>query len=415
MYDFAFDKRGLGREFIRSDFARNSALIDDDARASIIDTAVQHASSGFPNIVFDVSYVRGKPVYQTTILPHDLVLRKLSRNIRILTRVCQADRNNIIKSLAALLTEGHAYRIYKYDIRHFYESFSTEHIENRFASDPGFPASSLSVFRSLRQHLTARNISGLPRGLAISATLSEYAMRAFDSYVRRNPDVYFYARYVDDIIIITTGAEPKRDFMRALHKQLPPGLQFNNTKTHVADLFAPRVRSANAVTKEASVDFLGYRFNIMNQEKPNNITFRKVKIDIAPQKVTRFKTRIILSILQFIRDRNFIDLIDRLRLLTGNYNLYDFNKSIRRNVGIYWNYRQIDLSESQALPELDAFLRRLLLARTGRIAMQLTSVLTASMRRQLLALSFSRSFNSQAFYHFSAQRMAHLVRCWSYE
>ena len=415
MYDFAFDKRSLGREFIRSDFSGNPNLIDEAVRDSIVDTAVLHASSGFPNIVFDVSRVRGKDIYQTTILPHDLILRKLSRNIKIITKVRQSDRNNIIKSLVALLEEGHPYRIYKLDIKQFYESFDTDHIEQRFASDPGFPTSSLFVFHSLRQHLIARNISGLPRGLAISATLSEYAMRPFDAFVRRDAAVYFYARYVDDIVIITTGAENKRKFMRALQKNLPQGLNFNYKKSHVADLFAPRVRGANLPINEASVDFLGYRFNVMQQTKPGQVVLRTVTVDIAPRKIIRFKTRIVLSILRFIDDGIFIDLLDRLRLLTGNYNLYDFNMNIRRNVGIYWNYRQINISASTALPELDAFLKKLLLARSGRIAERLAPALTAPMRRQLLTLGFSRSFSSRAFYHFGAQRMAHLVQCWSYE
>ncbi|MGN6534873.1 MAG: antiviral reverse transcriptase Drt3a [Mesorhizobium sp.] len=415
MYDFAFGKRSLRREFLRSDFAGNAGLLDDAVQEDIINTAVSRASNGFPAITFAVSDLRGKPVYQTAALPDDLVLRKLSKNIRAITKVRQADRNEIVKSLTYLLQEGHAYRVYKLDIKQFYESLRLPEIEQRFSTDPGFPASSLFVLRSFGLCLNRANIPGLPRGLSISATLAEYAMRAFDLAVRRQDTVYFYARFVDDIIIVTTGKEDKHQFRRLLHSLLPEGLNFNHGKSYVCELFAPKVTGAGAPAVELTVDFLGYRFHISKPYQPNSSIIRDVRIDIAPRKVTRFKSRLCLSLLRFGNDGRFDDLFERFKLLTGNYNLYDYDKSLRRNVGIYWNYRHINSEQSTALPELDSFLRAIVLNRAGRIAGAATPRLSTQMRNQLLSLSFARSFKRRTHHHFNAGRLASLVECWKYE
>ena len=44
--------------------------------------------------------------------------------------------------------------------------------------------------------------SGVPRGFGVSAYLSELYMREIDNEIKALPDVIYYARYVDDIVII---------------------------------------------------------------------------------------------------------------------------------------------------------------------------------------------------------------------
>lgn len=416
MYDFAFDWRSLEREFVRSDFSGHAALIDENVRRTILNTAVAQGQTGFLNLALDETRVRGKALYQTMLLPQELLLRKLARNVRLLTKVRQTDRDTLIRSLTAILSEGHDYRVYKLDVRHFYESLERTDILAQFERDAGFPPTSFHLLRSFFDCLSQRQIEGLPRGLAISATLSEYAMRRFDALVRARTEVYFYARYVDDIIIVTRGDETQRSFMRFVRRSLPAGLTLNNAKCKVSDLNAQKV-AAGAAVVESTVDFLGYRFGIFVPERlttPRRATGRRISIDVAPNKVTRFKTRIVLSLRQFVTDNSFEDLHDRLRLLTGNYNLYDFNKKLRRNVGIAWNYRHVNLTPSPSLSELDRFLLKLLLSNTGSLGSQLHQTLQPAQQRQLLALSFQRSFASKEFYHFNAERLTQLVSTWTY-
>jgi hypothetical protein len=346
MYDFAFDARGLERELMRSDFSENAWLTDEVARLAAVSSAVTLASDGLHGLDLMASRVKGNTLYQVMDLSQNLVLRKLARNVRFLTRVRQSDRDTVIKSLSAVLSEGHNYRAYKLDISRFYESIDRDVIESSFENDTGFPAASLFVFRAFNQQLTTQKVHGLPRGLAISATLSEYVMRRFDKVMRASKEVYFFARYVDDIVIITTGQEDRRAFLRKVRATLPAGLLLNTAKCRVADFFRPKASNLAAAKPEDVLDFLGYRFVVYGQAKSAGTVTRRVDIDIAPKKITRFKTRITLSLLQYKKDGNFLDLLNRLKLLSGNYNLYDYDKSLRRNVGISWNYRHIHAQHS---------------------------------------------------------------------
>jgi hypothetical protein len=411
MYDFSFDQRSLEREFLRSDFLRRSDLMDQTVRDPIVSSAVREASIGFPYLRFDSTKLRGKPVYQLNLLSHDLILRKLSRNIRVLTRVKQADRETIVKSLISQLSEGVPFRVYKLDIRQYYESFDFDALQRRFSNDPGFPPSSYVVLDSLNRRLREHQIVGLPRGLALSATLSEYAMRPFDRAIRAERCVTFYARFVDDIIIVTTGSEDERKFLRSARRKLPTGLEFSQSKSSVTS-FSRAATRKNACTVEDTVDFLGYRFSVSNPIEKDGPDYRNVTVDISPSKVRRLKSRIVLASMEFIRDNSYADLLDRLKLITGNYNMYDFDKSLSRNMGIYYNYRHAGSSGSAALAELDDFLRRFLLSQTGRIAATFYQRLSMPQRRELMKLCFTHSFNERTFYNFNASRLATLVGCW---
>jgi len=412
LYDFAFDKRNLSREFIRADLTANPQMVDEAHRRNLVESAQAQAIAGLQNFSLSKTVLRGKSVYQLNRLEHDLVLRKFSRNIRRLTKVKQSDRNTIIKCLKRLLSEGHCFRVYKLDLRSFYESIDRRDIERRLRQDNGLSPPTLHVFQSLSMQLDAANITGLPRGLAVSAVLSEYVMRRFDQNVKSMENVYYYARYVDDIVVITTGSENRKSFLKRVRKNLPSGIQLNNEKTKVIQFDLPKTKPARDGV-EGNVDFLGYRFAVHRMlDKP---VIRKVHADISPNKTTRLKTRISLSALQFIKDGNFVDFFDRLRVLTGNYNVYDLERKIRRNVGIYYNYRFVDEGFSVALMELDDFLKKLLLASSGKIGGQLNAMLSPKQKRQLLTLSFRRSFGSKCFYHFPINRLTHLVGCWAYE
>jgi hypothetical protein len=415
MYDFAFDRRTLERELRPSDFLRVPNLIDPQVRDSLVDEAITQAASGFVSFDLVRSNLRGRDIFQCRHLHHELMLRKMSRNLSKLTQSRQSDRTNIIKSLRILLSEGHVTRVYKIDVKHFYPSVSRSFIISLFEGDKGFPPALLKVFKAFDGELKRLGIPGLPQGLGISATLAEYLMRSFDRAVRTQDQVYYYARFVDDIVVLSTGTEDPRQLKRVLQKKLPTGLEFNHAKTHYDDFDQPFAKRGNADI-EGSVDFLGYEFRIYQNERNSDGKLeRKVEVDISPKKVKRIKQRICLSALAFLEDRDFSLLRDRLLLLSGNYNMYDKNKNIRRKVGIYWSYREASPNESKALPDLDAFLRKMVLSRNGRICSRLSGRLTDKQKRLLLGISFSRSFNERSFRHFNMNRLERLVGCWKYE
>lgn len=413
-YGAAFDRKSLGRELLASDHKIDSNLSQDTYRDALLTAAEQQGKSGFGVLRILSNSFRGSTIYKCPELSQELIIRRLRRNIRRFIRRRGSDRETIVKSLRAVFSDGHGYRIYKLDIKSFYESIDRGHIASKLAGEMSFPPASKKVFHFFSDELARQNVAGLPRGMSVSATLSEYLMQDVDSAIKDEPEVYFYARYVDDILIVTTGAENRKRFYRKIQRHLPNGLELNRGKCRVIDLFRSPVKQPLS-TPEETLDFLGYSFTIFGQGRVDNSIERRVVLDIAPKKVKRLKTRICLAFLQFTKDGLYSDLRDRISLLTFNYNLYDTDKNIRRNVGLYWNYRFVDLADSTALPELDVFLRRLLLSKSGNLAIGINAKLSTAQKAELLSISFTAAFRNKTFKHFGAGRLAYLARCWAYE
>lgn len=416
MYDPTLHIGSLRHELLESDFAANQNLTDSVYLDQILNRAAETARQGFLSLDINTSVIRGKNVYQLKNLSDELVLRRINRNLRRLTGTEQSNRDSIIRSIRAILTEGIDYRAYKIDVKNFYETISVDSILEKLKSDIGFPKESYRVLNTFFQQTVSAHINGLPRGIALSATLSEYVMRPFDLAVRKNPQVYFCSRFVDDVFVLTTGSENPVLFLRSLQSQLSDGLHLNYVKTrHVNFVNPPRSPATQNIA--GKIEFLGYRFNIHERQraKIDNRIYRVVETDIAPKKVQKIKTRIVLALRAFVKDNNYKNLHDRLKLLSGNYNIFDRNKHIRRNSGLYCNYRFVDFDQSQALKDLDGFLRAALLSRKRALSREVNSRLSKIQKRQLLGIGFRRSFENKTFYHFRTERLAELVRCWTYE
>jgi len=412
MYDFSFSANSLSREILASDFIAMPNLAQSDIRSQILAAAENKADAGFNGLALETYNLRGRALYQHMTLPQDLVLRKLARNLRILTKVKQSNRDEIVKGLISLLREGEDYIIFKFDIKDFYPSISRDFIDQTLTTDSRFPAASYSVWRSFSAEMQAKGIRGLPPGLSISATLSEYILRDFDKKILNLPGVYFYARYVDDMVILTTKAVDRPAFTSCVSSSLPSGLQLNPQKSR--SLPIQRTTRANPAPVDGEFDFLGYKFTISQKHRNENRYVRNVTVDIASKKVSKIKTKVALSLSSYTRDLDFASLEDRFKVITGNYHVYDYDKNMRRNVGIFYNYRLVDSSNAQGLHELDAFTSKMLLSRSGRICSRLSSSLSKDQRKRLLKYSFRSSFQFKTHYHFNANELTQLVRCWKY-
>ena len=87
---------------------------------------------------------------------------------------------------------------------------------------------------------------GIPRGIGISAYLSELYMRDIDIKIKSLEDVIYYARYVDDIIVIICPKteSTKKDYLSELKKiicienklTLKDGSDGEPSKTFIKDL-----------------------------------------------------------------------------------------------------------------------------------------------------------------------------------
>lgn len=411
MYDPTIHVRSISRQIRKSDFKRYpSALPGGDASGAVAD-AVALASSGFGTPSITTSLLRGKSVHQHSALAEALLMRHVTANIGAVTRVRQSDRQTIIECIKNIVAEGLGFTVLKLDIKAFYESVNVWPTIDRLHADAGFSRQSVDSLKSFFVGLDAMGFSGLPRGLPISATMAEYVLRGFDNDIVDHPSVKYYSRFVDDIIIVTRSAEPTELLWDFVESCLPKGLSFNLAKSRPL-VFSPFSKTSPAGT-EHLFSFLGYSFDVsFVKRRSDNRLERAVKLDIAPSKVARLKTRIAKSLCEFNKSSDFDLLRDRIRLLTSNFRYHDEKSDRERISGLYFNYPIVDFSESTAFSDLDRFVRNILMSKSPKN--RLRPHLTKDQSNEILGLSFSDGFAEKRFFSFKPLRLAEITGCWKY-
>lgn len=427
MYDQSFTKKTLKAEIKNSDYYRIPDL--DDEKDIVADEAYNKSQSivSGANFTLDLSFTntnsKNKVIYNVKNFSDKILLRKIARNIKVITRTKQADRNSVIKNLISLLREGVGYRVYRKDIKNFYGSINTSELICSLEKNWNISKSTNTLIKKLFI-FTNQKEAGLPRGLQTSVILAEYVMKDFDDKIKNHPDVFFYARYVDDILIITRGNEDSETFQNYLDNQLFNGLVFNRSKDKEQTVKIDKLKKetehevSSAQPKSLSISFLGYSMSIhktaFNAKETKKA--RRVDVDLSPNKVKKFKTKIIKSFLAFLVDGDFDLLHDRIKLMTGNFYIFDRDKNTRQMAGIYFSYKYITVSPSDMnsnIKSLDTFLLNVVLSGKGRISSKLT--LTPDMRRKILEQTFSNGFNNRVIHHYNIRRISEITRCWQHD
>ena len=418
MYDQAFNMRNLSYCFKPIDFQKWRMLTNADERARIITLASTRAQMGYLGYQFSSSVIRGKKVYWVNELADILVLRKIKVNISASNKVKVLPRSVIVDTVKMFVTECSQFRLYRLDVKSFYESFEQGFIFNKIDE---FVRVDQKTKQLLKEFLYEYYISGgrgIPRGLSISSFLSDYFMKEFDESIKALPHVFYYARYVDDIIIITDGYEDEEGFIGDIKRSLPAGLELNNKKFYISDkaLKSNQVNSKSPKKNLMKFEYLGYSFSISENVSECNIRglVRDVHIDLSPAKVNKIKTRIIHSIMSFNENRDFDLLCERLKFLSTNFSILDSNRILKRLSGIYHNYPMLNAIDSIGLAEIDKFLKKAVLSSNGKVFYNFHLNLNQVQKYRVLKFSFVRGHDKCHYFHYSAKKMKRIQECWKY-
>jgi hypothetical protein len=204
------------------------------------------------------------------------------------------------------------------------------------------------------------------------------------------PNVTYFARYVDDIIIIFTPDNRKETTPMSTYKSEVKciiekfSLKINYRKTQVIDL-------KNGVTQNYSITYLGYKFSISDQ---NPLT-----IEMSAKKFNRYKSKIKVSFDEF--HSNFLKyspntsktnnkLVQRIKILTSNFRLYRRKDNVL--IGIYFS-NEFLTNELQDLVKLDRFLK----SEIKRVSTSLSVI----SKDKLDNLSFTNGFNKKHTLNFN--------------
>jgi hypothetical protein len=409
--DTTIHAKTLARQIRQSDFHSTVWSFSASDKQNVITDALAVAATGFNSVALRINTIAGKPIYRHAYLSEALLTRHISESVRRVTKVRQTDRQAIVKSIVALAEEGIAFNVFKLDIKSFYETINTAEIVRMLRSDAAFSRQSINVLESFFASLAQRGILGLPRGIGLSATLSEYLMRAFDEEISNSPGVRFYSRYVDDVIMIVSEKTDMAALRLFAEAKLPQGLFLNRRKT-MPFVFRPYSRNNTGVSED-SIDFLGYRISIGEITRDSESRMRRdIHVDISAGKVKKIKRRVAMSLLQFNGGGSYRDLLDRIKLLTSNYGFLDAASGEKRYSGLRYNYGAIDPARSDALVQLDRFLLNALCS--SNVNNRIRPNLTAGQRRQLISLQFTTGFVANRFFTFSYDDVQRIIGCWSH-
>lgn len=320
-------------------------------------------------------------------------LKLIDRHLRRIYKVVQSDRNRIIREIRALLGDGGQLSIIREDVRAFYESIRFEKLIEKLRSDMLLSNRSLSMIESLNGKLLENGNSGLPRGIALSATLSELYMEPFDRAIQAMPCTFYFARYVDDIVVLTDSESVNdvKHFIAEELQKLELELRNDGTRSLVCD-----VRSAD-------FSYLGYHFKTVS----TGSNAPKVIISISKNKINKVKRRIIKSFIAFENDGDFSTLLARCRYLSCSKIV---KKSDTGDVlsGLKYNYRYI--SSLEKLKVFDGFMNKILSGGT-----RFGSRLTADQRDRLRRISFYRASRDGTVVSYTRRKVNRLKQAWSDE
>jgi len=354
--------------------------------------------------------VNGKDGFDCANASDELVLKKLNDNIKRLFKVRTSDRHAIVKQTISLLRDSQPISIIRLDIKNFYEEIDRQKVIQFVNEQWLLSHQNRMLLKSFNESTSLGGISGLPRGLSISSTLAEIGLRKFDSKVRKIKDVYYYGRYVDDMIIFCTR-DPSEiiDEISKLLSDLNLNLSFNE-KTYVFNANKP-------TNNEEFIDYLGYK--IIFETQPLQEKSRKITVQISDKKIHKIKNRLHKAFRSYTRTRTFNLLEARLKFLTGNQYIIGDIERTKLKSGIYYNYPLI--TTKHQVKKLDTFYQKLLSSKAPHMIKAMSLIKNHNKSRgakkhgrlqQLERMSFTFGYENKVMNSFNKKMSRKIKGCW---
>lgn len=218
-------------------YLKKGELIRNELEKGDIVTEIDDIETRILNETFEFNIYDNEEYYLINDVSEKLILRKLNDNIKRIYKDEQANRKFIIQQVKTLLNDDAPFWIIKTDIKSFYESIDRDKILKKMKDDAMLSYYSIQLLKKIFTNPIISNNKGLPRGLNISSTLSEIYLRKFDKWIHSFSGVYFYARFVDDIIIFLSNKEKAENLYNNLEVNLKElcSLEINADKTELID------------------------------------------------------------------------------------------------------------------------------------------------------------------------------------
>lgn len=378
----------------------------DSALQEALQDALDHFETALTNGEFKWRLSHGKIVHgdrQTYAVSENLAvqfpMKQAAAVIRNATQVSAAGRNSIVRALQHSLDRRHKHAIYRLDIKSFYDSIPHARLLSRLRLISEFDTVTETLVRQLLKEYSYIKGSevGVPQGVALSAQLAEFYLAAFDQVIRVQPGVLFYARYVDDIIIVLEGENSLRNLQQEITKQLESlGLEPRDDKT--CEIITC---SKGMYPNGESVEYLGYKFSKRSGRLKTNLTDKR-----SDRRLARMRQcfALWLSSSPDASEPNTGHdglLVDRVRYLAGNTRLLNSKDNVA--IGLYFSNSALD-PDAEELEDLDHELAAFI----DKNRQKMDSVLLT----KLESISFRKMFKTRPFYRFNQRRVRLISQAW---
>ena len=344
--------------------------------------------------------VGNKQTYQIgTELSTSFPAKQAAGAIREATATEPPNRNSIVRALKESLDKSYTHAIYKTDIESFFESIPHNRLLQKAVQLPALDGVSIHLISTLLSEfaaLTGTNV-GLPRGVGLSSQLAELFMADFDLTAKAQPGVLFYARYVDDIVVVIDSHKSLDTIRQSLVNHLESsGLRVKDDKTSEI-----MVDGQGQYPEFIAVEYLGYRFTKGTAGLTTGLTAARSR---------RRKRRLHLTFDHWLSTdpdpaapNHGHDgmLVDRIRYLGSNTRLQNSKSSV--TIGLYHSNSSLD-ENAVELVEMDRILEKFLLDHGYKMSSQA--------RARIEEVSFVTMFSSKPFLRLPQKRIEKIVSIW---
>lgn len=342
-------------------------------------------------------------------------IKNLQRTLRGLFNVKQANKHQVLSNVRLLLNTTTPFYLIRTDITGFFESIPQEALLDKINANnlvnnktKGMIKGILSEYNKQKDLHKIKPDCGVPRGIGISSYLSEIYMHDIDQYIRNRKNVIFYARYVDDILIILAGLPDKQSISKYYKglRNLFQNYGFEIKKNNLAEDKCKLIDFYNSTSKQ-QFTYLGYKITI---SKPKNEI--SVEFGMSDKKVAKIEKKIDAAFLHFEKvSKNNIkqakrDLLDSLKLISGNYRLAKSKERVKAGL-FFGNDLLTDLTD---LEKLNTYL-------SAKHITPYSNVLNgandrqkyiASIQRKISKIDFKQCWLGHVMFKFSPQRLAEI-------
>lgn len=341
------------REEIQQQLENLAKLYEEKKRSEIAE-AYNQVVHGKYCVQLNEVEAKGKAAYAVADMPSMLISKFVALELRNQYQLKPANRDEVVEELRVLLDNAMPKLLFRADIHHFYESILQQELLDRIESDDYLTSTSVRYLRKFffeyNKLTNNQEHRGIPRGLSFSPALAEIYLREFDRKVKSISGVYFYKRYVDDIVLLANPNKIKVDECWDAIQEIAEGLSLT---LHDDDDKIVKAQLPTNGKDTLSFNYLGYQFKYDNGHTSLLLTEDKVKrycktIDCVLHAYAKVANHRTMGENGKKQTDGLIQFIHRIDALTGNGNL-DSRRNFVKTGLFYSNRLLTDLSQLDIL------------------------------------------------------------------